>query len=145
MSSKMISFLHWPSSYIQLLVLSLRILLKLNIGQRTHHLQSLKIVAWCLRTHYLVSVTVVHHPKEIRQISQNKLGLQHSLLQELINFLVTKLGIMNEESVQVQNKLLNFLRTNSIIEKGWLVGQNARNKPQLIQCFPYDKPALLTH
>ena len=56
-------------SYIQLLVLSLRILSKLNIEYRTHHLQSLKIVAWCLRTHYFVSVTVVHHPKEIRQIS----------------------------------------------------------------------------
>ena len=51
------------------LVLSLRILLKLNIEHRTHHLQSLKIVAWCLRTHYLVSVTVVRHPKESRQIS----------------------------------------------------------------------------
>ena len=50
-------------------VLSLRILLKLNIEHRTHQLQSLKIVAWCLRTHYLVSVTVVYHPKEIRQIS----------------------------------------------------------------------------
>ena len=54
---------------LQLLVLSLRILLKLTMEHRTHHLQSLKIVAWCLRTHYLVSVTVVHHPKEIRKIS----------------------------------------------------------------------------
>ena len=51
------------------LVLSLRILLKLNIEHRTHHLQSLKIVTWCLRTHYLICHCGTPLAKETRHIS----------------------------------------------------------------------------
>ena len=57
------------------------------------HLQSLKIVAWCLRAHYLVSVTdVVHHPKEIKQIFKlEQIGTSTFLAARADKFLSNKI------------------------------------------------------